>query len=354
MTIPATLYLANSSQIQAVHVDFVGQQLVINEPLPDTDPTVEKVTKIQSSFEFDELALQPVLANLPRELVLPSGAKLVFEAKYGIERYFQHQSGYQVLNWLEKNKYAWLLALLLTPIAFYWLIKVVIPAAARSVTPLVPYSVTAQIDEQVLYALDKLTMEPTELSDEVKQVVTQSWQQALSAVPNTEQPLALNFRASETYGANAFALPGGNVVITDELAELLHQQPEAITAIFLHEIAHVEYRHGLQMVAEATGVSLLMTYFFGDLEGAAEYFSGAALTVIQNQFSQDLETEADSFALEHLKVIGIKPSVFADALSALAQLDEGEELEQAGKLEQYLSTHPSIKARVDRALAASD
>jgi len=67
--------------------------------------------------------------------------------------------------------------------------------------------------------------------------------------------LSLEFRVvSSPIGANAFALPGGSVIITDKLIKLANL--EQLRAVLYHEIGHVKLNHGLKMIIEQAGVSL--------------------------------------------------------------------------------------------------
>ena len=58
-------------------------------------------------------------------------------------------------------------------------------------------------------------------------------------------------------GPNAFALPAGIVVVTDELV-LLAQHDEEIESVLAHEIGHVMHRHSLRMLLQGSASALLM------------------------------------------------------------------------------------------------
>lgn len=183
MQIPARFYLAKSSQVVDVNIEFVGQHLSIY----GLQSVIQSPTD-QNSFDFElaQLNFPPVLADLPREILLPDGSKLEVSDGYNIESYFKTVQGYRLLYWFEKNKLAWLLAIILVPMTFYCLVQVIIPAAARSVTPLVPYAMIKQIDQQALFALDKLTLKPSQLSHSQQASVDLSWQQAVSILSAQE------------------------------------------------------------------------------------------------------------------------------------------------------------------------
>ena len=78
-------------------------------------------------------------------------------------------------------------------------------------------------------------------------------------LPGTDAPSALK--------ANAFALPSGIVVLTDEL-EALAQHDDELSAVFAHEIGHVVHRHSMRMVIQHSASALLMLGLLGDVNSA--------------------------------------------------------------------------------------
>lgn len=339
MQYPATYYGARSAASSNVQIQIESNQLfVFNVEGEMTD-----------QYAISEIDCSPSLGSLPFELQLPSGDKLVVDAQYPVAQLFSQKKRYHLLAIAERNKWMWVIAAILVPMTLYWLINVVIPSAAKSVTPLIPQIALSKIDNQIFALLDRTSMDESEIAPAKQEKIKAQWQTLVAKMAIEEQTFTLNFRKSDFYGANAFALPGGNIVVTDELVELLGESPDGLNAILLHEIGHVVHRHGMQMVAESAGTALLMTYFFGDLEGVAEVFSGTALTVVQNQFSQSLESEADDFALHHLKRLGMSPKALGEALSLLVG-----DTKKLSKLEQYLSSHPQIHERVMKSLEAEE
>jgi len=328
MIFPATLYSTTSSEVRTVQLTFTSSQIEI-----DDNTNVEL-------FLLSNVNLLSPLGNLPHEIRLPNGALVMVDNHHDLQSFFGHKK--QLIYHLEKHKFFWLVALILVPIFLYVIIEKGVPGVAKAVTPLVPVQVLNKIDKQVMTVLDKSILDASQL-DESEQVSLNS---LLSNKRYSSTLLldnyTMSYRHSETFGANAFALPGGSIVITDGLYTLLKDDQEALIAVLLHEIGHVEHRHGLQLIAETAATTLLMTYLFGDMEGIVETFTGTALTVIQNKFSQQLEKEADIFAVEHLKQLGISPKALGNALSKLVSNSNNNEL-----LEKYFSSHPSIKERVE-------
>jgi Zn-dependent protease with chaperone function len=156
--------------------------------------------------------------------------------------------------------------------------------------------------------------------------------------------LNIQFRQSETMGANAFALPNGTIVITDELVKLIGDNHDLLTAILLHEIGHVEHKHFMRLISESLATSISVNYFFADLGGLAEFVAGVSNIIVQNQFSRKLEWEADNYALSKLVELGMDRESFAEAMQKLAVT-----LPKESKLTLLLQSHPSMQSRIDNA-----
>jgi Zn-dependent protease with chaperone function len=332
---PANYYGARNSDTSAVQVFVEGTVLVIQGA---EDYLRVNLVDVQST---------PPLGAVPQEIRLANGDLIVLEKGFFVDELVNKRSAF--VHAFEKNKVAWLAALILVPILIYFIVEKGIPAIAKQLTPLVPDIVTEKVDIQVLAVIDKMMMEGSQLSTDEQQFWSDNWKRLLSELSLDRNKYSLNFRSSEKFGANAFALPGGTVVVTDQLIQLLEQEPDAITAVLLHEIGHVENRHGMQLVAESVATTLLMTYLFGDMEGLAELFTGSFLTIIQNKFSQQLEQQADEFSVTSLKKLGISPVSLGNALT---KLSKGHESVEA--FEKYFSSHPSIKSRVAFAKSADN
>nr|QQZ49803.1 M48 family metalloprotease [Phenylobacterium glaciei] len=62
-----------------------------------------------------------------------------------------------------------------------------------------------------------------------------------------DTPFDIRVRAVQAPMANAFALPGGAVMVTDDLIDMA-KTPDELSAVIAHEAAHVERRHVMQAV----------------------------------------------------------------------------------------------------------
>ncbi|WP_333607106.1 M48 family metallopeptidase [Arsukibacterium sp.] len=298
----------------------------------------------------DQYQFSQVIPGLAVELELNDGA--LFTPANTAYRWPQLTRRQSLAAWLESHKLIIISAIIGAPLALWWLIAIGIPATATAMVPLVPDAVRQQMGQHTFYTLKKTTLQASELPAEQQQELQQLWQQSLAQLPLRYQDYQLHFFRSRLLGANAFALPDGTVVITDDLVKRLADQPDALLAIMLHEIGHVEQQHSMRLVAQSLGAALVFGILFGDVETLGELVLGSGAGLLQNAFSRDMEREADQFALTHLQLLGKSPNAFADAMTALLQQQENSDVDHSALLK-YLSTHPDTAERIEQARKAA-
>lgn len=247
---------------------------------------------------------------------------------------------------LEKSKPLIVASIILIPLLLWFILYRGIPAiAVYSVSLASPATVEA-MGEQTLNVIEKVALAPTQIPDEAQNDIQLTWQQMLDNLHLNSDRYRLSFYQSDYFAANAFALPHGRVIVTDELVILLKDKPDALRAILLHEIGHVEYHHGIRLAAQATASTIVLAIIFGDLEGITEVVLGSSSSFLQQAFSRDMEREADKYAIEKLIALGYSNHDFANAIQALQnKLDEQAQLDESWL--KYLSTHPSSQERID-------
>jgi Zn-dependent protease with chaperone function len=185
-----------------------------------------------------------------------------------------------------------------------------VPWLSVTLAGLVPQSLENQIGEQSLAQLDRLFLEPSQLPAAQQEALRQRFARVVErAHPEGGAPAwQLGFHKSEVLGANAFALPGGSIVMTDQLVELLADQPDAIVGVLAHELGHVQHHHGLDLMVRASLVSALVGVVLGDASG---FLATVPATLATQSYSRDAEREADAHAAQMLHASGIQPAVMA-------------------------------------------
>ena len=108
-------------------------------------------------------------------------------------------------------------------------------------------------------------------------------------------PLELRFRSGMP--PNAFAMPGGAIVMTDAMVELAGSTPgagdEALMGVLAHEIGHVQHRHGTRSVLEQSVIGLGLGFALGDLPTVT---ASATTLLAATSYSRSHEREADCYA----------------------------------------------------------
>ena len=136
---------------------------------------------------------------------------------------------------------------------------------------------------------------------------------------------------------NAFALPGGNIVVLRGLLERA-DSPDEAAGVLAHEIGHVVRRHVTEGILRRLGISLLIDSVTGG-GGAAASLAGAAASA---SYGRAAEEEADEFALAALAAARISPEGFAAFFERMGARDKGR-----GPVP-LLASHPATEERAAR------
>jgi Zn-dependent protease with chaperone function len=163
--------------------------------------------------------------------------------------------------------------------------------------------------------------------------------------------LALVFRSG--LGANALALPGGTIVITDGLVEAAAQQglsDDALIGVLAHEIGHVVHRHTTRMVVEQAVLNIGLGLAMGDLSSLVSV-GGSLLTGMA--YRRGHETEADCFAAALMHKAHLPTEPMADLLLGLErartrQAPSAPVNGDADAVASLLSSHPATALRAQQ------
>lgn len=295
-----------------------------------------------------KLRLDPPVSGTRRILHLPDGAQLQTDDSAAIEGLFP--TGGTIERWVHRLESRWpyaLAAVALVAAFSWWGVVDGLPRAAQFAAALVPKTVEADLGAQTLEFIEGKLCKASALPAE-RQKAVQARFARLTAGLDDGYAYRLLPRDCPAMGANAFALPGGTVVITDALVKLAGNDDQ-IEAVLAHEVGHVHNRHGLRMGLQAAGLAALTAAVFGDTTSVLGLATALPVTLLQNGYSRDLETEADDYAFARLKQVGVSPRSFADALALL----EKDQAKRSGSERMgYFSTHPATAKRIERALAA--
>lgn len=162
-----------------------------------------------------------------------------------------------------------------------------------------------------------------------------------------------NYDISTTYingnMVNAFAAPGGKIVVYDEIIALTECYDE-LAGLLAHELAHVNQRHSMKILARSVSGYLVFSALTGDVAGASGIFLEQANQIGELSHSRSFEKEADKVGLNYMQEAGIDGNGMVKLFEHFMAYYE-EELDSAGVTKvigniEFLSTHPSSQSRV--------
>jgi Zn-dependent protease with chaperone function len=253
-----------------------------------------------------------------RVLLLPGGGSLDFTDAAAFDTWRRAQGHRE--SWVVRAQQHWratlvaVAALVLVLAAGYqW----GVPWAAAGVVAALPKNVEDDIGRGALKQLHEGLLGPTQTPPAVQA----AWRQRLAAAieatyPATERPAwTLHFARGGRIGANALALPGGNIVVTDELLALLEGADDALLGVLAHEHGHVRRRHGMNALVRFTIVSGATSVVLGDFSAL---LAGVPALLAHLGYSRDAEREADADAARVLRASGRQPAAMVALFERLA------------------------------------
>lgn len=218
-----------------------------------------------------------------------------------------------------------------------------LPVAARGLAALVPTSVDEALGRGAMAQVDGDWMQPSELPAATRERLERKFAAAVrQAHPQGAPAYQLVFRRSQI-GPNAFALPGGTIVLTDELVELV-QDDEVLLGVLGHELGHVTARHGVRQLVQAATIQAALSLAFGDY---GSLLTVAPLVLGTMAYSRDFEREADEDSIRFMQANGISPLVMVKFFQRV----RGEQSPETQKTPlgiAILSSHPSDEERMAR------
>jgi predicted Zn-dependent protease len=229
------------------------------------------------------------------------------------------------------------LAVLLTFVVAGWGLLQLKDPLVGAVAKRVPLSVEQKIGE---VALRQITLTSSTISD---QEIADPLKRLLERVARGAPGSRYNFRlhVMEDESVNAFALPGGPVVLNTGLI-LKATSPEEIAGVLGHEIAHVTRQHSVKQLISSLGVFAIVQAMFGDVSGIAAVLIDGGANLVTMGFSRDAEREADEAGLQYLERARIDPAGMVSFFRKLRE-EEGASGSEALTL---ISTHPATAERI--------
>lgn len=254
---------------------------------------------------------------------------------------------------LQQHWYGALLALVLLVASIAGFVKWGIPALGERIVVALPVSVDQRVGDQALRAMNGRFFSPTRLSDQRIAEVREIFRLILPKT--TRMPLNLKLVSMTGRPPNAFALPNGTILMSDQMiqhvldgqAELDDDMKAAIAGVLAHEIGHVQGRHAMRAIVRSSALALGSAGLFGDFSAVV---AGAPVLLMNMDYSRAMEAAADDYAIALMDEAGMSTEPLADLFDSFEALAPGASSlpKWMSKSATYLSSHPATEERSAR------
>ncbi len=313
---------------------------------PSIQLHVERQSDIHQKMplDFKELAIESRLGNTPREISFGQEQLFVTENNDAIDRLIEqnvNNKSASLLHTLESKMTLVVLASIITVSLTWSFIVYGIPIAAKVVAEQLPRFASDRFGSG-LDILDQAIFEPTELDlarqQEILQLVQPYIEKYQYLNPN------LNFRSGMR--ANALALPGGEIVFTDDFVNLA-ENDEELLAVFFHELGHLKHKHISRRILQDSMITLMVIFITGDVD-TVDLVTGLPTLILDMSYSRKFEMEADTYALEQLHEADIPLQYFSSIMKRFESIFHDEESGEGTDISipDFLSTHPTTEERI--------
>lgn len=289
--------------------------------------------ELTASFEISQQATKVVTKN-------EQGSKLIINGKQAADFIAEAQVEHSK-PWHKKNKTKdWSRNLLIflgisgTLVIAYFLL---VPWLSEKLASTISIKTEEGFGNAVYEALNEATQEDKEasilLNDFFREMKVQ-----------TEYNIKITVVNSDI--VNAFALPGGHIVVYSALLNELETYPE-LAALLSHEFTHVNNRHSTKSVFRQLGSRIFLGLLFGKFGSVTSVLVDQADKFKSLKYSRSLEKEAD---MEGLNILGerkIDPEGFVRLFQQLKASSP------ASALPEFIASHPDIDNRISYIREAS-
>ncbi len=163
-------------------------------------------------------------------------------------------------------------------------------------------------------------------------------------------PFVIRFYLVKGTDPNAYAIPGGHIILTTGLLVSAESEQE-LAGVISHEIAHVMGRHVAQLIerSKRLNIASLAAMIAGALLGgggkvteAVAVTAMAATEALTLKYTREMEVEADQNGLLYMTRAGYDPKGLVSFMNKMYKSS----LTAGPTVPPYLSTHPAIGDRI--------
>jgi predicted Zn-dependent protease len=139
---------------------------------------------------------------------------------------------------------------------------------------------------------------------------------------------------------NAFALPGGNIVVYDEILQQMNSEEE-FAALLCHEYSHIANKHTTCSLFRSLGTYMVLSIVLSDINGIMGVLVENAHQIKSLSYTRALEEEADRKGLKLMMAAHVNPRGMVDLFKHLKDSKE-----TSIEIPEFLSSHPLLDERI--------
>jgi beta-barrel assembly-enhancing protease len=256
-------------------------------------------------------------------------------------------SNYPTQNLIDKLGQSVLGSLMKAALSFFAIILGVLALAYFLILPLLAASLVNIMPQQMEIDLGKQLSESILKESEIDTARSVLLQNFANKV-DFESNYPLSFTVVHSNELNAFAIPGGQIVVYDGLLNKI-ETPEALAGMLAHEAAHVKKRHSLKSIAQQLSRYMFLSLILSDMNALVAVLADNANLFASMSYSRALEQEADQAALTSLQKNHLDQMGLVGLFEILQTADKAAPNDGT----QFFRSHPLTEERLAMARAAA-
>jgi beta-barrel assembly-enhancing protease len=172
------------------------------------------------------------------------------------------------------------------------------------------------------------------------QLVKRVGQKLVQGTNAGKSPYQFDFHLlADAQTINAFALPGGQIFITEALLSRLETEDQ-LAGVLGHEIGHVINRHSAEQIAKQELTSGLVGATQIAINPSSSQIAGFISNMVNMKYGREDELESDKYGVHYLHEVGYDPSGMIRVMEILKEAGGG------NRQSEFMSTHPYPENRI--------
>lgn len=294
-------------------------------------------------YLWDDVRVDPPLGKIKRVIKFKTDEKFETDDFDKVKVFEELTGDNKFINIVDLFERRWKLVFicLIGMLGFvFWFTVYGIPFTAKVAAHSLPIEIMDNLSKETMDILDKRLFKPSMLKKEEIKHYKDQFTDLLKSNNTRKYKYEIHFRSCPRIGPNAFALPSGTIVVTDQLVKILNNDME-LTGILMHEIGHVEKRHGLRSIIQNAGVFLIVSVIVGDVASITSLTASLPTLFINTGYSRQFEREADLYSAVYFQKNNLDNKPMRDILQRLTQKHP-----KSSKAASFISTHPLTEERL--------